>query len=312
MSELAPEPFAFPPLAQGRRKRGPAVAFILAGLLAAVLGALVLALQQRGTRVTTGGSGTSAVVIQTDLGYQDAAAAGTGIALTSKGEILTNNHVIHGATTIKVVVPGTGRSYTASVVGYDVAHDIAVLQAQNANGLKTAPLGDSVTVGETVTAVGNAGGTGSLVRATGTVTALNQQITASDDSGSSETLNGLIETNANVQPGASGGPLVDADGKVVGINTAASSSGRYGYQNISQTSQGYAVPIGTALAVARQIESGDSSGSVHVGGTAFLGVTLTTDQWTSGAAIANVVSGGRADDAGLQSGDVIPAIDDQA
>ncbi len=259
-------------------------------------------------------TGTGAVVIDTSLGYQDAAAAGSGIVLTSQGEILTNNHVIHGATTIKVVVPGTGRSYTATVVGYDVAHDIAVLQAQNASGLKTAPLGDSVVIGETVTALGNAGGTGSLVRATGTVTALNQQITASDDSGSSEMLTGLIQTNANVQPGDSGGPLLDGDGKVVGVDTAASSSGRYGYQDIAQTSEGYAVPIATALTVARQIESGDSSGTVHVGGTAFLGVNLTIDQWSpgSGASIANVVSGGPADDARLQAGDVITAIDGQA
>src|SRR3954447_2421503 len=103
MSEPAPAPLASPPLAQGRRKRGPAVAFILAGLLAAVVGALVLALQQRGTRVTAGGRGTGAGVIHTDLGSQDAAAAGTGVVLTSQGEILTNNPVIHGATTIKVV-----------------------------------------------------------------------------------------------------------------------------------------------------------------------------------------------------------------
>lgn len=313
MSELAPEPFALPPLPNAGRRRSPAVALILAGLLAGVVGAVVLALQ-RGTTVAPvlGGSETGAVVIQTDLGYQDAAAAGTGIVLTSKGEILTNNHVIHGATTIKVVVPGTGRSYTATVVGYDVAHDIAVLQAQNADGLNTAPLGDSVDAGETVTAVGNAGGTGSLVRATGTVTALNQQITASDDNGGSEMLTGLIQTNANVQPGDSGGPLLDADGKVVGVDTAASSSGRYGYQDISQTSAGYAVPIATALSVVRQIDSGDGSGSVHVGGTAFLGVNLTSDQWSGGAAIANVVSGGPADVGGLQAGDVITAIDGQA
>src|SRR4051812_50216860 len=108
MSELAPEPFAFPPLAKGRRKRGPTVAFILAGLLAAVLGALVLALQQRGTRVTAGGTGTGAGVIQTDLGYQDAPAGGTGIVLPPKGGILTNNHVFPRGTPTKVVFPGTG------------------------------------------------------------------------------------------------------------------------------------------------------------------------------------------------------------
>ena len=117
-----------------------------------------------------------------------------------------------------------------------------------------------------------------------------------------------------MQPGDSGGPLLDGDGKVVGVDTAASSSGRYGYQDIAQTSEGYAVPIATALTVARQIESGDSSGTVHVGGTAFLGVNLTIDQWSpgSGASIANVVSGGPADDAGLQAGDVITAIDGEA
>ena len=120
------------------------------------------------------------------------------------------------------------------------------------------------------------------MRATGTVTAFNQQITASDDSGGSEMLTGLIQTNANVQPGDSGGPLLDPAERVVGIDTAASSSGSYGYQDISRTSEGYAVPIATALSVVRQIESGDSSGTVHVGGTAFLGVNLTIDQWAPG------------------------------
>ena len=81
--------------------------------------------------------GTGVVVIKTALAYQGGSAAGTGMVLTSSGEILTNNHVIRGATTIKVVVPRTSRTYTAKVVGYDVTDDVAVLQAVGASNLKT-------------------------------------------------------------------------------------------------------------------------------------------------------------------------------
>jgi S1-C subfamily serine protease len=228
----------------------------------------------------------------------------------ASGEILTNNHVIHGATAIDVIVPETGRTYTATVVGYDVSHDIAVLQAKGASGLATAALGRSSTleVGDAVTALGNAGGTGSLTRASGTVTRLGTSITANDEDGGSETLTGLIETNANVQPGDSGGPLLDVAGRVVGVDTAASASG---LQNISQTTAGYAVPIDTALDIVDQIESGRSSSAVHVGGTAFLGVTLQTSPY-GGVTIADVVSGGAADSAGLGAGDVITAVDGQS
>ena len=116
--------------------------------------------------------GTGVVVIETNLAYQGASAAGTGMVLSSSGEILTNNHVIRGATTIKVVVPKTDHSYTAKVVGYDRTHDVAVLQASSASNLKTVTLGTSagLTVGQLVKAVGNALGGGSLVKATGQIT----------------------------------------------------------------------------------------------------------------------------------------------
>src|SRR5207248_556642 len=123
---------------------------------------------------------------------QGSAAAGTGMVLTSSGEVLTNNHVISGATTIKVVVPKTGRSYKARVIGYDRTADVAVLELQGASNLKTISTGSAkLSVGATVTALGNAGGTGSITSATGTVTGLGKSITASDGAGDSEQLTGL-------------------------------------------------------------------------------------------------------------------------
>src|ERR1700760_2124515 len=172
------------------------------------------------------------VDVVSTLGDQGASAAGTGIVLTSNGEVLTNNHVIRGATSIKVTDVGNGRTYTAKVVGYDASRDVAVIQLQNASGLTTANLGDSSSVqrGDSVTALGNAGGKGGTPSvATGAVTALNQSITASDESSStSEQLTGLLETNADIQAGDSGGPLVNEHGQIVGIDTAASSGYSFG------------------------------------------------------------------------------------
>ena len=180
------------------------------------------------TRTTSHPIGTGAVVIETNLAYQNAAAAGTGIVLTSSGRILTNNHVIAGATTIRVVVPKTTHTYTARVVGYDTTADVAVLQLQKASHLKTVTTGNasSLKLGARVTAVGNAGGTGRLTSSRGNVTGLNRSITVQGDSGTTEQLTGLIETNAALQPGDSGGPLLNSAGRVVGIDTAASAAPR--------------------------------------------------------------------------------------
>ena len=145
------------------------------------------------------------VDVKATLGDQDATSLGTGIVLTSNGEILTNNHVINGATAVSVTDIGNGKTYKATVVGYDESHDIAVLQLSGASGLTTATTGDSSTVGvgNSVVALGNAGGVGGTPSvAAGSVTALNQSITASDESSSSsEQLKGLIETNAGIQAG---------------------------------------------------------------------------------------------------------------
>ena len=216
-------------------------------------------------------------VVSTE-GDQGAVAAGTGIVLTSNGTVLTNNHVIRGATSIKVTDVGNGRTYTAKVVGYDATKDVAVIQLQNASGLTTASLGDSSSVrtGDSVTALGNAGGKGGTPSvATGTVTALNQCITASDEGSgvNSEQLTGLIETNADIQPGDSGGALVNSYGQVVGMNTAASSGTQVQSESgQSAAVQAYAIPIDNAESIAKQIEAGQGSSTVHIGATAFLGI----------------------------------------
>ena len=227
------------------------------------------------------------VDVNTTLGYQQEQAAGTGIVLTSNGIVLTNNHVIDGATSISVTDVGNQKTYTASVVGYDRTKDIAVLQLHNASGLQTASIGNSsnASVGQQVVGVGNAGGTGGTPSAAGgTVTALNQSITASDEGdGTSEQLSGLIQTNANIQPGDSGGALVDTSGQVLGMDTAASEGYSFTYNGQSSGNQGFAIPINTALSIAHTIEAGNASTTIHIGETAFLGVDISPNGSSSGS-----------------------------
>lgn len=251
------------------------------------------------------------VDVNTTLGYAAEEAAGTGIVLTSTGEVLTNNHVIDGATSISVTDIGNGQVYGATIVGYDRSADVAVLQLRNASGLKVASIGNSATVhvGEAVVGIGNAGGVGGTPSvAGGSVTALNQNITATEqDGGNPEKLTGLIQVNADIQPGDSGGPLVNSAGKVLGMDTAASAG--FSFQG-SDASQGYAIPINTAISVARMIESGHSTASVHIGPTGFLGIQVTaTNSGVAGAQIYEVEPGAPAAVAGLAAGDVITSLD---
>lgn len=265
------------------------------------------------------------VNIDTTLGYAGAAAAGTGMVIGSSGVVLTNNHVIAGATSISATDVGNGRTYKATVVGYDTTRDVAVLQLANASGLSTVPIGNSstVAVGDAVVGIGNAGGAGGTPSAAaGAVTALDQSITASDaSSGTSERLTGLIETDAGIQPGDSGGPLVDATGKVIGMDTAGSSSTSFD----SAATQAYAIPIDEAVSVAGQIQAGNGSSAVHIGATALLGVQVApsgaaigstggtgfgnqSPPIPSGATVAGVIPGSPADDAGLTAGSVITSV----
>jgi S1-C subfamily serine protease len=251
------------------------------------------------------------VDINTVLGYGSGAAAGTGIVLSADGLVLTNNHVVAGATSISVTDVGNGQTYPATVVGYDRSEDIAVLRLSGASGLKVEPLGDSSTVhtGDPVVAIGNAGGTGGTPSVVGgTVTALDQSIVAGDQAtGVSEQLTGLIEVAAAIEPGDSGGPLATTSGKVIGINTAASA----GFQYQASGGNGYAIPINQAMAIARQIKSGQGSSTVHIGETAFLGIQ-TSAQRTAGVTVVGVLSGSPAQTAGLSAGDVIGSVNGQA
>jgi S1-C subfamily serine protease len=326
-----------PPPPRRNRKRG----LVLTGAIALAAGAAAGGLITGLNRTTAAGTATATSktmltasqiaarvdpalvdVVSTD-GLQQATSEGTGIVLTSNGEILTNNHVIEGATSIKVIDVGNDKTYTATVVGYDASHDVAVLQLKGASGLTIASLGDSSSVqaGDTVVALGNAegkGGTPSV--ATGTVTALNQSITASDElSGSSEQLTGLIETNADIQPGDSGGSLVNAYGQVIGMDTAASSGYQFQTQSGQSAEQAYSIPINEAVSIAKQIEAGTSSADAHIGATGFLGLEIQSSSQSpfgglgssgdsTGVTIAGAVSGSPAAGADLTAGDEITAV----
>jgi S1-C subfamily serine protease len=278
------------------------------------------------------------VDINTNLSYQSEQAAGTGQVLTSNGVILTNNHVIDGATSISVTDIGNGKTYKANVVGYDRTQDVAVIKLVDASGLQTVtPASGSASVGEAIVGIGNAGGTGGTPStAGGSVTALNQSITASDDGGgNAENLTGLIEINAAIEPGDSGGSLVNAQGEVLGMDTAASEDS--GFQNSG--TQAYAIPIATALNLAKKIQNGDASSTIHIGATGFLGVSVENagsssssnpgslggafggglgdgsgsgtgsgNTATSGAQVVTVLSGSAAGQAGVAEGDVITSL----
>lgn len=249
------------------------------------------------------------VDVDSTLSFEGAEAEGTGIVLTSKGEILTNNHVIDDGTSIRVVDVGNGRTYAARVVGYDRTADVAVLQLEDASGLRTARLGNSSSVrkGEGVVAIGNAGGAGGTPSfASGTVTALDQSITATDEAdSSSERLTGLIETDADIQPGDSGGPLVNSSGRVIGMDTAASDGFSFGLG--APSTQGFSIPVNTALRIAAAIAAGRSSSTIHVGPTAFLGVGVAAPVpgGPAGALVETVAAGSPAAHAGLGEGDTI-------
>lgn len=353
-----------------RRRGGRALVYVVVAALAAGIGAgAVLAVNHNTTSPgdsnissqqiptpnssASAGDGTTAinaqavankvepgvVDINSTLKYEDGTAAGTGMVLSANGLVLTNNHVVEGSTHLTVTSVTTGRSYTAEVVGTDATDDVALIKLQGASGLKQVQVGNSskVTLGTPVIAIGNQGGTGGTptVSSPGTITALDRTITASDEGSSNpETLHGMLQTNAPIAAGDSGGALADSAGQVIGMNTAANS------QNIgggAGTDQGFAIPINTALSIARQIAAGKSSSTIKIGPSGFIGVDVAnisaasscpaisgaggvggglgggyTPPVNSGALVCQAFPGTPATSAGLVAGDVITGVNGQS
>jgi S1-C subfamily serine protease len=212
------------------------------------------------------------VTVNTTMRYNGEAGAGTGMVINPDGLVLTNNHVIEDSTKITATVVATGKTYRATVIGYDKTDDVALIQLQGAAGLRTVPLGNSAAVrkGDPVVALGNAEGQGTVIPAGGQITGTGKTITATDQGGTAatETLHGMIATSADIVPGDSGGPLVTTGGQVIGMDTAGNSVSLAQ----QQPATGFAIPIDTALALARQIAAGHASSTVTIGYPPFIGI----------------------------------------
>lgn len=266
--------------------------------------------------LTTDGSVTSDLargVVLIETTTTSGNAAGTGMVLTSDGQILTNYHVVNGSLDISVTIASTGQTYQATVIGHDATKDVALLQLEDASGLDTVTLdADTLAVGDALVAVGNANGGGELVSATGVVTALEQQVTVSGEEGT-ETLTGVIETDAGAVPGDSGGPMYDAEGEVTGMTTAGGTTvvsapgGRRRTTTVETETTAYAVPISDAMAVVEQIRTGHESGTVEIGANAYIGVSVS-----DGLVVVGVAADSGAADAGITEGSTITAADGSA
>ena len=254
-------------------------------------------------------------VIQTASG--SAAAAGTGLIITSSGDVLTNNHVVEGSVSVKVTIQGKSGTYPATVLGVDPTDDIAVIHINGVSGLPTVTIADSSTVqvGDTIYALGNALGLGGAPRVTkGSVTALDQTITASDNGAQAEQLTGMIQSDAEISPGDSGGALVNSAGQVVGVITAGEAQGF----RSSSTTIAFAIPSSKAVDIANRILAGQAGNGVFIGPVGYLGVSVQTldassaaqlgVNVSSGAYVRTVVAGSPADHAGITAGSVITRV----
>ena len=244
-------------------------------------------------------------------------AAGTGMIISSNGEILTNNHVVDGSSSIQVTIAGHSQPYSAHVIGASPSQDIAVIKVDGLSGLPTVSFASSssVNVGDPIVALGNALGQGGTPDVSqGNVTALDQTITASEGGSKSEQLSGMIQSDATIYPGDSGGPMVNARGQVIGMITAGNVQGfRSSASNVN-----YAIASDTLLSVTNQIRSGQASAGIIYGQVGYIGVTVETIDAniasqlglnvSSGALVRSVVPGSPAAAAGMTANSVITTV----
>ncbi|HTC69764.1 MAG TPA: trypsin-like peptidase domain-containing protein [Acidothermaceae bacterium] len=234
--------------------------------------------------------------------------AGTGIIISSDGEIVTNAHVVNGATAITVTFSGSSTTHPATIVGINTTEDLAVIKVSGVSNLKPATFANSDTaeVGDSVLAVGNALGYGGAPTVTeGILSAKGRSLTGTDDN-----LSNLLQTDAAINPGNSGGPLVDTDGQVIGIDVAvASGTTTEPAQNI-----GFAIPSNTVVSALPALKAGQGASTQGGGSTTqpgtFLGVSVADA--TGGALVQAVEPGSPAATAGIQAGDLITSINGTA
>jgi S1-C subfamily serine protease len=283
---------------------------------ASVAGAVAPAIVNINTFRTTFNSTTSSL---------EPLGAGTGMILSPDGEVLTNNHVVAGASKIEVEVGGRTTTYTAKVLGVDPSEDVALIQLQNVSGLPSISIGDASTlnVGQDVIAIGNAlGRGGSPSVTTGSIAGLHRSITARDPGGDSERLDDLIQSSAPIQPGDSGGALVNMSGQVIGMITAGAAGSDAQTQTPSRV--GFAIPLSNAIGIVTEIRAGHGSDTILLGDRGYMGVSVDPSVdvatqaaaqgigATSGAWVSGVQPDSPADSAGMVAPAVIQSVDGEA
>ncbi|HZJ05838.1 MAG TPA: trypsin-like peptidase domain-containing protein [Nocardioidaceae bacterium] len=252
-------------------------------------------------------------VVKINVQGEQGQGSGSGIILSADGEILTNNHVVEVAAAGGSVSVSfeDGSSAEAEILGTDPLTDLAVIKAQDVSGLSPATLStsDTIDVGEEVVAIGSPFGLEATVTS-GIVSALNRPVSVGQASPDAmDTTYPAIQTDAAINPGNSGGPLVNMLGEVVGVNSSIRTTSSATSEGAGSIGLGFAIPLSKVLAIVDQLRSGETP--TH----ARLGVTVSdatdSDGLLTGAGIGSVNDGSSADEAGLQSGDVVTKIDDE-